>query len=80
MMINFRGGFKCNSCLLEVVRDLEGDNMWKDFIANYPPKTLVSPFMRRRRRLKKWWIATSKISEFATKFFMYFFEFAIKLL
>ncbi|XP_010241426.1 PREDICTED: 3-ketoacyl-CoA synthase 12-like [Nelumbo nucifera] len=45
MMISFGGGFKCNSCLLEVVKDLEGDNVWKDFIGNYPPKTLVSPFM-----------------------------------
>ncbi|XP_010260016.1 PREDICTED: 3-ketoacyl-CoA synthase 12-like [Nelumbo nucifera] len=45
MMISFGGGFKCNSCLLEVVRDLEDDNVWKDFIANYPPKTLVSPFI-----------------------------------
>nr|DAD38093.1 TPA_asm: hypothetical protein HUJ06_008734 [Nelumbo nucifera] len=45
MMISFGGGFKCNNCLLEVVRDLEGENVWKDFIANYPPKTLVNLFM-----------------------------------
>nr|DAD33655.1 TPA_asm: hypothetical protein HUJ06_012506 [Nelumbo nucifera] len=45
MMISFGGGFKCNNYLLEVVRDLEGDNVWKDFIANYPPKTLVSLLM-----------------------------------
>nr|DAD23616.1 TPA_asm: hypothetical protein HUJ06_025079 [Nelumbo nucifera] len=77
MMISFGGGFKCNNCLLEVVRDLEGDNVWKDFIANYPPKTLVSPFMSEygwinnesEETLKKRWIATSKISEFATFYF-----------
>ncbi|XP_010260036.1 PREDICTED: 3-ketoacyl-CoA synthase 12-like [Nelumbo nucifera] len=45
LMISFGGGFKCNSCLWEVVRDLEGDNVWKECIATYPRKTLVNPFM-----------------------------------
>ncbi|CAI9105281.1 OLC1v1004173C1 [Oldenlandia corymbosa var. corymbosa] len=47
-MISFGAGFKCNSGLWEVVRDLDGgDNAWKDCIDNYPPQTLANPFLEK---------------------------------
>ncbi|KAK9065901.1 hypothetical protein SSX86_015303 [Deinandra increscens subsp. villosa] len=48
-MISFGAGFKCNSCLWEVVRDLEGEgNVWNECnIEDYPPKTLENPFMAK---------------------------------
>lgn len=46
-MISFGAGFKCNSCLWEVIRDLESENVWEDRIDSYPPKTLANPFLEK---------------------------------
>ncbi|KAJ6828870.1 3-ketoacyl-CoA synthase 12-like [Iris pallida] len=50
MMISVGGGFKCNSCLWVATKDLEGGDgggAWKDCIDEYPPRTLVNPFMEK---------------------------------
>ncbi|EPS63851.1 hypothetical protein M569_10932, partial [Genlisea aurea] len=47
-MISFGAGFKCNSCLWEVVRDLDGkNNVWSDFIHSYPRQDLSNPFLEK---------------------------------
>ncbi|KAL7127391.1 hypothetical protein ABFS83_14G249600 [Erythranthe nasuta] len=46
-MISFGAGFKCNSCLWEVMRDLEGKNVWENCIDRYPQKNLANPFLEK---------------------------------
>ncbi|KAM3326148.1 hypothetical protein P3S67_001274 [Capsicum chacoense] len=47
IMISFGVGFKCNSSLREVLRDLGNGNVWKDCIDDYPPNTIVNPFLEK---------------------------------
>lgn len=49
-MISFGAGFKCNSCLWEVVRDLgegENGNVWNEDINDYPPHSIANPFIQK---------------------------------
>ncbi|XP_074307220.1 3-ketoacyl-CoA synthase 12-like [Silene latifolia] len=60
LMLSFGAGFQCNSCLWEVMKDLdECDNVWMDCIKDYPPKTLVNPFVE-----KFGWIHNEDINTF----------------
>ncbi|KAF8402820.1 hypothetical protein HHK36_010911 [Tetracentron sinense] len=47
LTISFGAGFKCNSCLWKVVRDLEDVNAWNHCIASYPPNDQANPYMEK---------------------------------
>ncbi|KAM7492102.1 hypothetical protein LguiA_035023 [Lonicera macranthoides] len=56
-MISLGAGFKCNTCVWEILRDLEEDgNVWKDCIESYPPETLVNGLIKRGFFLQKKYI------------------------
>ncbi|KAL4576380.1 hypothetical protein LXL04_012476 [Taraxacum kok-saghyz] len=47
LMISLGAGFKSNTCVWEVARDLDRANVWKDMIEKYPPKKTVNPYVEK---------------------------------
>lgn len=47
LMIGLGSGFKCCNCVWEVMRDLEGPNVWKDCLDCYPPNSPSSLFVKK---------------------------------
>ncbi|KAA8543925.1 hypothetical protein F0562_021898 [Nyssa sinensis] len=62
-MISFGAGFKCNSCLWEVMRDLGDPNVWEDCIGSYPPENLTNPYMEKYGWIQNEDPSTFKIPE-----------------
>lgn len=43
LMISFGAGYECNSCVWEVMSNLEDENVWKGCIDSYPGKRTENP-------------------------------------
>ncbi|XP_040993519.1 3-ketoacyl-CoA synthase 12-like [Juglans microcarpa x Juglans regia] len=64
LMISFGAGFKCNSCMWEVVRDLQSNgNVWNECIDAYPPESLTNPFMEKYGWINQEDLSTFKIPD-----------------
>ncbi|XP_030462224.2 3-ketoacyl-CoA synthase 19 [Syzygium oleosum] len=47
LMISLGAGFKSNTCVWEVMRDLDRPNVWEDSLKDYPRASLDNPFMEK---------------------------------
>ncbi|KAI4373022.1 hypothetical protein MLD38_011192 [Melastoma candidum] len=45
LMISLGAGFKSNTCVWDVLRDLKNENVWGDCINEYPSESIDNPFM-----------------------------------
>ncbi|XP_057954871.1 3-ketoacyl-CoA synthase 12 [Malania oleifera] len=67
LMISFGAGFKCNSCVWEVMRDLGGEarqnTAWESCIDDYPPANLANPFLEKYGWINQEDPSTFKIQE-----------------
>ncbi|KAM3195407.1 hypothetical protein ACQJBY_071495 [Aegilops geniculata] len=45
LMVTFGSGFKCNSCMWDVTRDLKDKGAWADCIDEYPMDSTANPYI-----------------------------------
>ncbi|CAO2161107.1 unnamed protein product [Urochloa humidicola] len=45
LMVAFGSGFKCNSCVWEVIGDMADKGAWADCVDSYPPESLANPYV-----------------------------------